>query len=278
MWFTAANSGMMIVSWWSESSTARRFKGSVRSHFVVNRPRNTSPTTMMTHSYIATLLLGRTTSSQVGLVAASYGFDFVEYSTSSGLLSSPSAWPPAALLMTLSDDDDTGPRLQRQLRNALEPTSIIFVSPSNTTPEAMEAKRQGALVVSQDKLSEAMIKELIPRAVVCSDLRRRWLDQVNEQRRRFSSLTWIQMQLLRLEIAGYTNDAIATNLGTSSSFVEQQQSLMLEQTHSTGIAGLFRKKLLAEAKRVSMYSLYTVTIPEADSSHSLKMRGTLKAK
>ena len=137
----------------------------------------------------------------------------------------------------------SGLELQEELnrRGAIIP--VIFISGHADVPMAVEAIQHGAFDFLQKPFSDQDLIDRIQRALAADADNRRALQQLDELRTRYASLTPREQEVLVLVTDGRANKVMAGDLGVSQRTIEIHRARVMEKMGARSVAQLVRMTL-----------------------------------
>jgi len=141
----------------------------------------------------------------------------------------------------------SGIELQRELARRDYSLPIIFITAHGDIPMAVEAVRNGAVDFVQKPFDDGELVAKI-RGALSESLRKQEDDQERaEVRRRASTLTAREREVMGQVVQGKANKVIAGDLGVSQRTVEIHRARVMEKMQAGSLAQLVRMVLIAEA-------------------------------
>lgn len=141
----------------------------------------------------------------------------------------------------------SGIELQRELASQKSELPIIFITAHGDIPMAVEAVRNGALDFVQKPFDDKALVEKIEKAL--SEGLQKQEDHLEraEIRRRATTLTTREREVMSQVVQGKANKVIAGDLGVSQRTVEIHRARVMEKMQAGSLAQLVRMVLIAEA-------------------------------
>jgi FixJ family two-component response regulator len=141
----------------------------------------------------------------------------------------------------------SGIELQRELARRDYSLPIIFITAHGDIPMAVEAVRNGAVDFVQKPFDDGELVAKI-RGALSESLRKQEDDQERaEVRRRASTLTAREREVMGQVVQGKANKVIAGDLGVIQRTVEIHRARVMEKMQAGSLAQLVRMVLIAEA-------------------------------
>ncbi len=150
---------------------------------------------------------------------------------------------PGCLLLDMRMPGMSGMELLQELsrRGAFLP--VIFLTGHGDVPMAVEAIKSGAFDFLQKPFSPRDLLDHIARALTADAEARHTLSLTEELRRRHSTLTPREKEVMDLIIAGNANKVIAMDLGLSERTVEIHRARVMDKMATRSVAHLVRMSL-----------------------------------
>jgi FixJ family two-component response regulator len=150
---------------------------------------------------------------------------------------------PGCLVLDVRMPGMSGLELQEELnrRGAIIP--VIFISGHADVPMAVEAIQHGAFDFLQKPFSDQDLIDRIQRALAADADNRRALQQLDELRTRYASLTPREQEVLVLVTDGRANKVMAGDLGLSQRTIEIHRARVMEKMGARSVAQLVRMTL-----------------------------------
>lgn len=122
-----------------------------------------------------------------------------------------------------------GIQLQTQLAQRQCPLPVIMVSGYADVPVAVRAMELGAVTVLQKPLDNAQLLAALDRALAMDRQRSHWHWQRKQIATRIAQLSDLELQIVRLLIAGRPNKAVAKELDLGLRTVERRRRQILQK-------------------------------------------------
>jgi FixJ family two-component response regulator len=152
------------------------------------------------------------------------------------LLSEPAPRRPSCLVIDAGAERPAG--VLRELRERGIPSPVVFLSPTASVPEAVEAMQLGAHSYIEKPFDPRSLLRAVE-AGLAADRRAAFHDARRRRvRRRIERLTPRRRQVLEQVVQGHTNKAIAIDLGLSRKTVELHRARMFETMGASSVAEL----------------------------------------
>ncbi len=204
-------------------------------------PAATASTAATTTVFVVDDDEGVRTSLSILLDAA--GYRPVAFASASDFLAQYELASPGCLLLDMRMPGMSGMELLQELsrRGAFLP--VIFITGHGDVPMAVEAMKSGAFDFLQKPFSPRDLLERIARGLTADAEARHALSLTDELRRRHSTLTPREKEVMGLIIAGNANKVIAMDLGLSERTVEIHRARVMEKMATRSVAHLVRMAL-----------------------------------
>ena len=175
------------------------------------------------------------------------GYVVKSYARAEDFLRDPSPCDPGCLLVDLCLPGMSGLDLQRAVRRAELPLSIIAMSGQSDPELAVATVREGALDYIGKPFSRALLLERVREAL--DDSYRKYYGRaaIADLRRRFDSLTPREQQVMRLMIQGQPTKIAARQLGVSPRTIETHRIRVMRKMGARTLSMLVRQGLALEA-------------------------------
>jgi len=134
----------------------------------------------------------------------------------------------------------SGLELQRQLSDAEIHIPIIFITGHGDIPMSVRAMKDGAMEFLTKPVRGQELLDAVQSAITRDRELRRQRAELTEIRKRFSSLTPRETEVLNLVVAGLLNKQVADELGTSELTVKTHRAHVMEKTKADSLAHLVR--------------------------------------
>jgi len=179
----------------------------------------------------------------LSILLDSAGYRPVAFAAAGGFLAQYDLASPGCLLLDVRMPGMSGMELLQELsrRGAFLP--VIFITGHGDVPMAVEAMKSGAFDFLQKPFSPRDLLDRIARALTADAEARHALSLTDELRRRHSTLTPREKEVMDLIIAGNANKVIAMDLGLSERTVEIHRARVMEKMATRSVAHLVRMAL-----------------------------------
>jgi FixJ family two-component response regulator len=161
---------------------------------------------------------------------------------------------PACLVLDVRMPGLSGLDLQRQLSGANIHIPIIFITGHGDIPMTVRAMKEGAMEFLTKPVRGQDLLDAVQKAITHDRGVRTDRAELMETRKRFSSLTPRETEVLNLVVAGLLNKQIADELGMSELTVKTHRAHVMEKTGAESLAHLVR---MAERLRNASASKYS---------------------
>jgi len=164
-----------------------------------------------------------------------------------------------AFLETMANDDAgcvvtdvrmphlSGLDLLRELKRRGAGIPVIVMSGQGDIPMAVEALKLGAINFIEKPFDAAAYLDCIADALARSEDQARRHAQLATTKARLAQLTQREREVMGLIVQGYSNFAMASQLGISARTVENHRAKVMEKMSAAGLSDLIRMALSLEA-------------------------------
>jgi two-component system response regulator FixJ len=183
----------------------------------------------------------------LGLLMKSVGLKARVFDSAESFLENYKPANTGCLVLDIRMPGMSGIELQRELSNRKLELPIIFITAHGDIPMAVEAVRNGALDFVQKPFDDKELVGKIEKAL--SESLQRQEDDLEraEIRRRASTLTAREQEVMSQVVQGKANKVIAGDLGVSQRTVEIHRARVMEKMQAGSLAHLVRMVLIAES-------------------------------
>jgi FixJ family two-component response regulator len=183
----------------------------------------------------------------LGLLMKSVGLKARVFDSAESFLENYKPADTGCLVLDIRMPGMSGIELQRELSNRKWDLPIIFITAHGDIPMAVEAVRNGALDFVQKPFDDKELVGKIEKAL--SESQQRQEDDLEraEIRRRASTLTAREQEVMSQVVQGKANKVIAGDLGVSQRTVEIHRARVMEKMQAGSLAHLVRMVLIAES-------------------------------
>jgi FixJ family two-component response regulator len=150
----------------------------------------------------------------------------------------------ACLILDLELPDMSGLELQR--KSGEERPPVIFITGRGDIPTSVRAMKQGAIDFLTKPFSEADLMRSVHAALAQDGEARRRRSELAELRRRHSSLTPRERDVLPLVVSGLLNKQAAAELGISEITLQIHRGKIMQKMEAGSLAELVRMAGLLE--------------------------------
>ncbi len=182
----------------------------------------------------------------LSILLDSAGYRAIPFASATEFLAQYDLASPGCLLLDMRMPGMSGMELLQELsrRGAFLP--VIFITGHGDVPLAVEAMKAGAFDFLQKPFSPRDLLERITRALAADVEARHALSLTDELRRRHSTLTPREKEVMALIIAGNANKVIAMDLGLSERTVEIHRARVMEKMATRSVAHLVKMAMALE--------------------------------
>lgn len=180
------------------------------------------------------------------LLIRSIGLDTREYGSGRQFLDRYAPSKPECLLLDLHMPGVDGLELQRELSRRGVSLAVVFLSGHGDIPVAMQAMRGGAIDFVEKPFKEEQLLERIRKAVAIDADREKTRTEREEARKRLSTLTPRERQVVDLIAKGKINKVVAADLSLSVRTVESHRARAINKLGAGSLSDLFNLVRAAE--------------------------------
>lgn len=183
----------------------------------------------------------------LGLLMKSAGLHAEAFDSAESFLRDYDPLRPGCLVLDIRMPGMSGLELQGELVDRESSLPIIFITAHGDIPMAVEAVRQGAVDFIQKPFDDTELVAKVRQAVSDSERKHEGLIERADVRRRASTLTAREREVMSQVVQGKANKVIASDLGVSQRTVEIHRARVMEKMQAGSLAQLVRMVLIAEA-------------------------------
>ncbi len=167
----------------------------------------------------------------LAVLLGSKGYEVAKYSSARDFLDA--AYLPGCVISDVRMPEMTGLDLLREMKAKMDPRPILILTGHGDIEMAVQAVRLGAFEFFEKPFKPDKLLETVGKAEA-------ELEEVEELRERFESLTQRQRETLRYLIDGLATKDIALKLGLSPRTVEIHRAFVMSKMNAKSIADLLR--------------------------------------
>ncbi len=170
----------------------------------------------------------------------SVGINHDTHASANDFLERFDAEQPGCIVLDIRMPGMSGLELQEMLNERKSITPIIFITGHGDVPMAVEAMQGGAVDFLQKPFRDQELLDRINSALEADRKTRSELQERNELRRRYDSLTPREREVMEHVVAGKANKVIAFDLDVSQRTVEIHRARVMEKMRARSLAHLVR--------------------------------------
>lgn len=168
------------------------------------------------------------------------GFDVECHTCGDAFLAACDDARPGCLVIDLMLPDRSGIEVLQEVTQRGCELPVVFMSGMARVSEAVQALKLGSIDFVEKPFEVQQIAEVLRRAVDIDLRRRREESDQHELRRRFSSLTRRETEVMEQIVRGAANKEVAAKLGLSHKTVEVHRANVMRKTGAGSLAELVR--------------------------------------
>ncbi len=155
-------------------------------------------------------------------------------------LEQPRTGAPSCLVLDVRLPGLSGLDLQRQLTAAGVPIPIIFITGHGDIPMTVQAMKAGALEFLTKPFRDQELLDAVRQAIEKDRAAREQRAELATLRRRHTSLTSREREVMALVVSGLLNKQIAAELGTSEITVKVHRRRVMQKMQAGSLADLVK--------------------------------------
>jgi len=169
---------------------------------------------------------------------STFDLHVVAFGSAAEYLAYPKPDVPACLVLDVELPDANGLDLQSQ--TGQPHPQIVFITGHGDIPKSVRAMKAGAVDFLTKPLNEADLIRAIRAAITQDRIARRERTDLVELRRRLSSLTPREREVLPLVVSGLLNKQAAAELGISEITIQIHRGKIMKKMEAASLADLVR--------------------------------------
>ena len=162
---------------------------------------------------------------------------------------------PGCVVLDLCMPGLSGLELQRELM-AFAPLSVIFITGHGDVPASVRAMKDGAVDFLTKPVDERNLLSVVEQAIARTREARERYTEIQELRRRATSLTPREREVMALVVRGRLNKQSAVELGTVEKTIKVHRARVIEKMGVGSLAELVRA-----AEKLGMFSTSSGSAP-----------------
>ncbi len=178
--------------------------------------------------------------SSLGMLLRSVGLPVMGYSSASDFLTNYEVHQPGCLVLDVRMPGMSGLELQQQLNLKGAMIPVIFITGHGDVPMAVEAMQLGAFDFVQKPFRDQELLDRIQKALALDTDNRSKQQQHDVQRKRLTTLTPRERQVMDLMTKGRPNKLMAADLNLSQRTIEIHRAHVMEKMRANSLAQLVR--------------------------------------
>lgn len=175
----------------------------------------------------------------LSMLLSSFGMRAVTFGSAAEYMAYPKPDVPACLVLDVELPDINGLDLQSQIAQGSHP-HIVFITGHGDIPSTVRAIKAGAVDFLTKPFREADLMRAIHAAIAQDRDARRKRAELAELRRRLSSLTPREREVLPLVVSGLLNKQAADKLGISAVTIQIHRGKIMTKMGAGSLAELVR--------------------------------------
>ena len=175
----------------------------------------------------------------VSILLSTYDLHVVAFGSAAEYTAYPKADIPSCLILDVELPDINGLDLQSQTAQDDHPP-IVFITGHGDIPKSVRAIKAGAVDFLTKPFSEPDLMRAVHAAIAQDRDTRRKRAELNELRRRLSSLTPRECEVLPLVVSGLLNKQAAAELGISEVTLQIHRGSIMKKMGTRSLAELVR--------------------------------------
>lgn len=172
----------------------------------------------------------------------SAGLRSIAFETAEQFCRQEAADGPSCLILDVSLPGISGLDFQQQLRSAVRPIPIIFITGHGDIPMSVKAIKSGALEFLTKPFGDQDLLNAVEQALAGDSISRREHAEITSLERRYDDLTHREKEVMSFVVSGMLNKQIAAELGISERTIKAHRARVMYKMQAGSLAELVRMR------------------------------------